>query len=210
MRKLIIAGLAAAALPGIAQAAAFTNGSFEQGTDPGNFTNADTTSTAITGWTVTSGNVDYIGTYWTAGDGSRSVDLTGGAPGTLSQTFDTAAGTSYLVRFLLAGNPAGDPSVKTLNVSATGGSTASYTFDDTGKTLSNMGWTAFTYGFTATGGSTTLSFASTTAGSYGPALDGVSVSAVPEPATWAMMIGGFGLVGGTLRRRRAVATLASA
>jgi probable phosphoglycerate mutase len=29
------------------------------------------------------------------------------------------------------------------------------------------------------------------------------VLAVPEPATWAMMIGGFGLVGGALRRRRA-------
>ncbi len=30
--------------------------------------------------------------------------------------------------------------------------------------------------------------------------------AVPEPATWAMMIGGFGLVGGALRRRRSVRT----
>ncbi|SNS78417.1 PEP-CTERM protein-sorting domain-containing protein [Sphingomonas laterariae] len=28
------------------------------------------------------------------------------------------------------------------------------------------------------------------------------VAAVPEPATWAMMIGGFGMVGGALRRRR--------
>ena len=33
------------------------------------------------------------------------------------------------------------------------------------------------------------------------------MSAVPEPATWAMMIAGFGLVGGTMRRRKtAVAT----
>lgn len=29
-------------------------------------------------------------------------------------------------------------------------------------------------------------------------------SVVPEPATWAMMIAGFGLVGGSLRRRRAI------
>lgn len=28
-----------------------------------------------------------------------------------------------------------------------------------------------------------------------------NVTAVPEPATWAMMVAGFGLVGGTLRRR---------
>lgn len=30
------------------------------------------------------------------------------------------------------------------------------------------------------------------------------LGAVPEPSTWALMIGGFGLAGGVLRRRRAV------
>jgi hypothetical protein len=30
----------------------------------------------------------------------------------------------------------------------------------------------------------------------------LTLSAVPEPASWAMMIGGFGLVGASLRRRR--------
>ncbi|NJC35214.1 hypothetical protein GGR88_002728 [Sphingomonas jejuensis] len=33
-------------------------------------------------------------------------------------------------------------------------------------------------------------------------LSDVAAAAVPEPATWAMMIGGFGLVGGAMRRRR--------
>ncbi|RAK63797.1 hypothetical protein DJ019_16005 [Phenylobacterium kunshanense] len=30
-------------------------------------------------------------------------------------------------------------------------------------------------------------------------------AAVPEPATWALIIGGFGMAGATLRRRRALA-----
>ncbi|MBT9472342.1 MAG: PEPxxWA-CTERM sorting domain-containing protein [Phenylobacterium sp.] len=41
----------------------------------------------------------------------------------------------------------------------------------------------------------------------GPLLDNVSIgvsSAVPEPATWAMMIMGFGLVGSAMRRRQAL------
>ena len=35
---------------------------------------------------------------------------------------------------------------------------------------------------------------------------GITAGAVPEPASWALMIGGFGLVGGTMRRRRTATT----
>ena len=35
-------------------------------------------------------------------------------------------------------------------------------------------------------------------------LRGAAVAAVPEPGTWMMMLAGFGLVGGTMRRRRSV------
>jgi hypothetical protein len=33
--------------------------------------------------------------------------------------------------------------------------------------------------------------------------DGLDTGSVPEPASWAMMLGGFGLVGGAMRHRRA-------
>ena len=37
--------------------------------------------------------------------------------------------------------------------------------------------------------------------------DNLAAGAVPEPATWAMMIGGFGLIGAASRRRARVATV---
>jgi hypothetical protein len=39
-------------------------------------------------------------------------------------------------------------------------------------------------------------------------LDGVIGGAVPEPATWAMMIGGLALVGASMRRRRTAVSFA--
>jgi hypothetical protein len=36
----------------------------------------------------------------------------------------------------------------------------------------------------------------------GTGIDNVALGAVPEPATWAMMIGGFGMVGGAMRSAR--------
>jgi hypothetical protein len=73
-------------------------------------------------------------------------------------------------------------------------------------TRSTMGWAPYQYRFKASGKSTVLSFASATGTAYGPALDNVSISAVPEPAQWAMMLMGFGGLGVVMRsRRKAVA-----
>lgn len=43
-----------------------------------------------------------------------------------------------------------------------------------------------------------------------PGLSNISFNAVPEPATWALMITGFGATGLMLRRRRTLATAATA
>lgn len=54
-------------------------------------------------------------------------------------------------------------------------------------------------------GSLTFNFGSLSADNVGPIVDNVFLditTAVPEPATWAMMILGFGLVGGAMRRRK--------
>ncbi len=54
-------------------------------------------------------------------------------------------------------------------------------------------------------GTMQLSFSTTSADNIGPILDNVLVAqtaVIPEPASWAMLIAGFGLVGAAARRRR--------
>jgi hypothetical protein len=69
----------------------------------------------------------------------------------------------------------------------------------------NRPWLTYSMTFTpTTSGSLTMTFLSTSADNVGPMLDNVLVSQVPEPASWAMLIAGFGLVGAAARRRRVV------
>jgi len=199
---IVIGGLAAIALAGTTLAfSGLTNGSFETGTyvDGGaGFEQLNAGDTSIDGWTVDAGSVDWIGTYWPAQDGSMSIDMSGADAGAISQTFATTIGNTYTVSFYLSGNPAGPPTVKTLDVSATGGTVGQYTFDVTGNTLANMNWTAEVYSFLATSTSTTLSFVSTTPGVFGPAIDNVAVTeTVPTKSDckqggWQTMIDGVG------------------
>lgn len=188
------------------QAASFTNGSFELGPEPGNFTTLTTGSTAIPGWLVLGNSIDYISS-WQASDGTRSLDLSGQGPGRIQQTFDTITGATYQVLFDLAGNPGDSPSTKLLRVAASGGSAQDYSFNTTGKTVTAMGWQTTAYSFTATSPSTTLLFTSLTNSPYGPALDNVRVStdgvtSVPTPA---LLPGLIGMGVAAWRRRRAEA-----
>lgn len=209
MRKVIAASLGAfliAAAP--AGAATIANGSFEEGINPGSFTTIGAIdNTSITGWTVGSGSIDYIGSYWTAQDGSRSIDLSGSSIGSISQSFATVVGQAYDITYWISKNPDGGNAVRTGSINA-GGSSGTFTYAAVNDRF-NMNWVQETFRFTATDAMTTLSFASDSSGGccFGPALDNVSIAAVPEPATWALFILGFGLVGGALRRRPARAPL---
>lgn len=56
-----------------------------------------------------------------------------------------------------------------------------------------------TFGLNA--GTITINWAGTNAPNDFRAVFDVGIEAIPEPATWAMMIGGFGMVGAAMRRR---------
>ena len=157
------------------------NGSFEEGPPTGDgFVMLDKGSTAIKGWTVTEGNLDYIDVaYWQAADGKRSLDMNGIMPGGISQSFKTKKGQKYRLTFSMAGNPGGGPLEKKLQVSAAG-KKMEFTFDSTGKTRPEMGWVAKTWDFTAVADETTLEFLSLLEGDAGAALDNVVVVPVED------------------------------
>jgi len=185
-----------------AQAAFFVNGSFESATvDPNNsafgFVEFNAGDTSIIGWIVDRDNIDYIGSYWQASNGARSIDLDGLRPGSISQTFDTVIGSTYQVGFDLAGNPDGPPTIKRLQVSA-GNDSAIFQFDITGIGGcspgcggQSMGYQHHSFFFTATAPTSTLRFSSLSPpdGAFGPALDNVTIALapVPEPSLSALL-----------------------
>jgi len=185
-----------------------TNGSFETGPEiPGSFVTLNGGSTAITGWTVMGANIDYIGPFWVASDGERSLDLSGAAAGGIMQDLTTVVGTSYLVEFDMAGNGRSGPVIKDMDVKASSSQCQVFSFDTTGTTFADMGWETMQWSFVAENPVTTLQFISLTDGVYGPTLDNVKVTdmtpTVPAPGAVILASLGAGLTG-WLRRRKAL------
>jgi choice-of-anchor C domain-containing protein len=183
------------------------NGSFEQ--PGGYFGNVPVGSTYITGWVVTRGTIDYS-PGWQCPDGVASLDLDG-SPGSTNnvggvrQTFATVSNQQYQVTFAMAINPDGATNnqllTRTMVVQAAGQS-ANFTVNELGTTDTNMNWVGQSWTFTATNSSTTLEFYSTDAQNtyYGPTLDNVIVTPVPEPST--IFLTALGLITACVFRKR--------
>lgn len=177
---------------------------------------------SFAGWTATGADIGIIDTNYVesgirfnAGAGNQALDITGAgntSPANgLFQSIATEAGRTYRLSFLL-GNADGSanpvylaPSL--IGVSIDGG--AETVFSNAAVTLQGVNWAMQTMTFTATGASTVVSFRNATpVGDNYAGIDDVSVAAVPEPATWGLMLAGFGLVGCAMRRRTARTVLA--
>ena len=191
--SFILAGFALAfATPAAAQELV-TNGGFENG-DFSGFT--QTGNTGLTG---------VFSSPFVASGAFAAYFGPVGSTGGITQTLSTNAGQSYLISFDLRNLEGQTPNF--YNVLFGGVSLFSAT-DSAAFNYTNFSTTA-----TAVGASTELAFNFQHNPSYF-GLDNVSVTAVngavPEPATWAMMLMGFGAMGVLLRRRRRTQTLLQA
>jgi hypothetical protein len=226
VKRIAVIAAAAAALALASQASAaelLTNGSFEDigagavpegwggltyytdGTHPGNV--------LLPGWTVEDGSVDLTDTHTVWGPaeaGEYSLDINGWTAGTISQALNTVIGQTYTVSFAYSRNAAGAPDPATADVSA-GGQVFHVSAANDPNLFGwggHMLWQTGSFTFTGTGHDT-LQLMATVPGNGGVFFDNVSVTGgVPEPASWTLMICGFGLAGASLRRRRGVAAAA--
>lgn len=205
MKKLLLAVslVTLIGLPAFAGPIVINNPSFEVPTGTGIFDTVPAlNTTSIPGWTVQAGSVDHITNYWPAADGIRSIDMNGLSPGTLLQQIMIPQAGTMTLDFAMAGNPDGEPVVKTLEVSLLGdGAPQVFTFDVSGASLTNMHWVNQTANFVVpSAGNYTLQFRSLSDGPYGAALDNVRAS-IPDGGATAMLLGLGLLAVAGLRRK---------
>jgi Protein of unknown function (DUF642)/PEP-CTERM motif len=211
MLPLLAVLTALAATP--ARANLLINGSFESGAfvNQGNDTmSLNAGSTVITGWTVVTDTTAWIGPSnpfgLHANDGSFFLDLTNyetGAPfAGLSQVVATIPGAVYSLSFDLGSSTFwGRPDSITASAA---GTSINFAAPLTGT---NNDWQHETMSFTAVGATTTVTLQGATGIQYigldNASVDLVSlpVTAVPEPDTWGLLLGGVGAVGLVVRRR---------
>lgn len=155
-------------------------------------------------WRV--GYADSGGNITVAGEGMQFVTMGGGYLGsgttTWSQTVSgLTAGGTYQLDFKIAAEGV-CCGVQTLSVTFDGSSTASQSFTATTTTGNYWkDWSDAGMSFVADTSSVTVNFTYT--GRYDMGLDDVRLAAaVPEPSTYALLLGGLVFVGAVARRRR--------
>ena len=158
------------------------NGGFERPANCPQICEYAAGSTAIPHWTVGGNSVDITAAnYWQPAQGTQSLDLSGAASGSVTQQVATTAGTSYILKWSMAGNPVCGQKVKTMDVFWNGALADSLKFNTTNHTQASMGWVRRHITVTAKGSTSSVEFADATPDDSrcGAVLDKVSLSLDP-------------------------------
>ncbi|HWJ70530.1 MAG TPA: PEPxxWA-CTERM sorting domain-containing protein [Sphingobium sp.] len=224
MRKLLkhiaIASVLVAGSATSASAAIVLNGSFEDGLnhwtvlDGVGTTPGQGITTVITNGVADSTGYGDIVPSYDGGHAAYFVDDR--AIQNLSQFVTLQGGTEYTLSFALFATESGANNPNFFAFTNTFGLLLGDTrINSSSQTDVPVGvWTPYTYTFTAPVTSSLYLLNFNFIAGQTPAkdllLDGVSITAaaVPEPATWAMMIGGLALVGFSMRRRKVAVSFA--
>lgn len=153
---------------------------------------------APSGWTVTDGTVDLIGPglFDLLPGNGHYIDLDGSTSnsGLFSNSVNLTGGITYTLSFDLAGSQRGTS--ETVNV-IFGSENASFSLNSADP------FSTYSMNFTpGASGSYNFSYQNSGGDNVGILLDNVSVSPVPEPETYAMLLAGLGLLGFAARRRK--------
>jgi hypothetical protein len=220
-------GTCAAMASSLTHAAAFQNGSFELpgiaaggrialGAGevlPGWFSDGNTTGEA-----VFYEGTGFFGFQALDGVAASGFGGSGSAGGRISQTFDTVIGQSYAVKYSITAQQSGSGVqsyfADLIGLSPIVGSFLA--FSQEGEIpVGNNSWVEHSFSFVADFASYKLRFADTSNGAAAAginwALDavsvtsGVSVTPVPEPSTYALMLAGLAATAGLARKKSAKA-----
>lgn len=191
------------------------NGGFELGTFTGGGSLAqqiEPGDTPLSNWTVSGGPATWYTNGWNNGfqpvnprTGNFGLNLADGSVRfvRVSQTLNNLVPFQQYQLSFWVGNYSFNNGPAGLNVNITDGTSNTILVSEALAPATNGSetWTRFAFNFIADGTSNTISFSEINGPSY-IGLDDVSVAAVPEPATWAMMILGFTGVGFMACRRK--------
>lgn len=144
-------------------------------------------------WVVDRGSVDIVAKNWTPAhhllwdgvNGPLSIDMGGSLScprrdGSIHQDLATVPGEVYQVKFALAGNCFGPPTVKNLIIKWNDSFAKKFSFDITGHTNDDMGWIYCTLKLRANSQTTRLTFDNPINTSYVPVIDDVSVEPIAD------------------------------
>jgi hypothetical protein len=150
-------------------------------------------------WSSTAGIEVRNNVAGAAFEGVKYVELDVYGNTKIQQTLRTVVNQQYELSFWYS--PREGTSAATNGVTWAFGGNSGSVIGPAGVSSGNQ-WAGFTQTFTATSTSTVLSFTGRgNSDGYGTSLDAVSVSAVPEPSDFAMMLAGLAVIGAVVRKR---------